>query len=409
MSVISKGVSSIIMKLEENDASLTQVDFSNNSSYSMKATQYTEQIAKALETNTVLEELKLVNCNILDIGAKALGEALKKNQTLKLLDLSKNKIGSDGVIALADGLRENKTLTDLGLLNQSAKPGEGALSSVVEMFEHNTTLKNINWRLDSRQSFKINACLTRNKEIARRNKSGLSTKELDPAIRAGLKAEDGSETPRTEEDHSKEEVKQPQKEEVKQPQKEEVKQPQKEEVKQPQKEEVKQPQKEEVKQPQKEEVKQPQKEEVKQPQKQEVKQTPKQEVKQPQKQEAKQPPTEPGRTTNPETKTSDSQSLQQKILQYQTAASQSNAQPAAQQSPQSTTQQSTQTTTQRSTQSTTQTTSQRSTPSRSQKTTQKTAQSGPNVTFIAGGLSVAVLVVGVLAWWWRNSSHSSSG
>jgi len=39
------------------------------------------------------------------------------------------------------------------------------LTTFINSFEYNTTLLKIIWRLTSRQSFKINACITRNNEI----------------------------------------------------------------------------------------------------------------------------------------------------------------------------------------------------------------------------------------------------
>jgi len=49
--------------------------------------------------------------------------------------------------------------------------------------EYNTTILNIGWRLHSRQSFRINKDLSRNKEIERRIASGLSIEDIDPESR----------------------------------------------------------------------------------------------------------------------------------------------------------------------------------------------------------------------------------
>ena len=48
--------------------------------------------------------------------------------------------------------------------------------------QENTTLRNIVWRLESRQSFKINRNLTRNKDIYRRLQEGRSISDLDPKL-----------------------------------------------------------------------------------------------------------------------------------------------------------------------------------------------------------------------------------
>jgi len=73
-------------------------------------------------------------------------------------------------------------LSEIHLLGNQ-EPGEATLTTLVESFEYNTALLNIIWRLTSRQSFKVNQCLTRNKEIDRRKKLGKSVDDIDPNIR----------------------------------------------------------------------------------------------------------------------------------------------------------------------------------------------------------------------------------
>ena len=48
--------------------------------------------------------------------------------------------------------------------------------------QYNTTLRNIVWRLESRQSFKINRMLTRNKDIYRRLQEGRTLEDMDEKI-----------------------------------------------------------------------------------------------------------------------------------------------------------------------------------------------------------------------------------
>jgi len=112
----------------------------------------------------------------------AFAETLKVNSTLIHLDLSNNKIDNAGIQTICEALRHNNALTELHLLGNQ-EPGEITLSTLVESFEYNTALLNIVWRLTSRQSFKVNQCLTRNKEIERRNKIGKSVDDIDPNIR----------------------------------------------------------------------------------------------------------------------------------------------------------------------------------------------------------------------------------
>ena len=136
-------------------------------------------IADALSSNTSLKNLCLANCSISNSGAASLGKALEKNSNLTCLDLENNKIGSEGIADIADGLTNNKGLLELTLLGNTT-PGEGAMTAFVNALEVNTTLQSIKWRVSSRQSFKINSSLTRNKEIVRRINAGLSIDDIDP-------------------------------------------------------------------------------------------------------------------------------------------------------------------------------------------------------------------------------------
>jgi len=168
-------------KLRANDESYTKCDLSYSSLFSSRADELAAEIAEALKTNTHCVELKLPGCGISGTGAAALADMLKVNSTITKLDLEKNNIDTAGIQAIGMMLRENKSLVEMNLLNQSlGAPGETALTAFVESFEFNTTLMNIIWRLTSRQSFKINACITRNNEIARRVKAGMSIDDICP-------------------------------------------------------------------------------------------------------------------------------------------------------------------------------------------------------------------------------------
>eukprot|EP01089_Gocevia_fonbrunei_P011464 TRINITY_DN247_c0_g2_i2.p1 TRINITY_DN247_c0_g2~~TRINITY_DN247_c0_g2_i2.p1 ORF type:complete len:145 (-),score=33.15 TRINITY_DN247_c0_g2_i2:361-795(-) len=95
----------------------------------------------------------------------------------------RDRIGSDGVIALAVGIAQNKMLKTLNLMSQNSRFGEASLSCIVKMFETNTTLTNIIWRLDSKLAWAITKCITRNREIERRVREGLSIDDIDPQKR----------------------------------------------------------------------------------------------------------------------------------------------------------------------------------------------------------------------------------
>lgn len=173
-----------IARLQGNDPSFVKCDLSNNSIYTSKPDEFTLQIAEALKSNTNLKELVLANTGITTAGGIALADAFRVNQTVVKLDLEKNNIESAGIQAIGEMLQFNHSIEEMNLLNQSCGvPGEAALTAFINSFEYNISLLNIVWRLTSRQSFKINSCITRNNEIARRKKLGKSVDDVDPNIR----------------------------------------------------------------------------------------------------------------------------------------------------------------------------------------------------------------------------------
>jgi len=169
----------LIQQLESNDAALTELDLSDNSSYKMKSLEYTKKIGEALKSNSNLKKLILKGLEIDDQGVTAIADALSVNKGLNLLVLEKNKIGSTGAEAIANGLKQNTTLTELNLLGNK-EFGEQCLFGWIGCFEYNVTLTKIVWRLNSRQSFTINKCISRNVEIQKKIKEGKNIDNLLP-------------------------------------------------------------------------------------------------------------------------------------------------------------------------------------------------------------------------------------
>jgi len=172
-----------VQLLSEDDPSFLECDLSGNATYAMKSAAFTKEIGLALKKNTKLTKLSLSNLGITDTSVKFIADALRENKTLTYLNLSKNKFGSPGLIDLADAITFNSTLLEIDLLGQSQQFGDQALSKVIQMFSHNITLKNIGWRLNSRQSFAINKLIVRNNEIERRLATGKSVLDILPEAR----------------------------------------------------------------------------------------------------------------------------------------------------------------------------------------------------------------------------------
>mmetsp|Transcript_9984 Transcript_9984/g.11607 ORF Transcript_9984/g.11607 Transcript_9984/m.11607 type:complete len:307 (-) Transcript_9984:311-1231(-) len=174
-----------VEEVTENNPDLRTVEFRNNAMYHMKPDELTCNLAKGLALNTCLVELSLVECQVGDMGAAALGDALSQNKALIKLDLEGNRIKSDGATAIAVGLKNNTTLRSLNMLNQLAGRstfGDACLSEFINMFETNVTLLKISWNLDSRKSFGLQKLITRNNEINRRLLTSRDYKDILPAV-----------------------------------------------------------------------------------------------------------------------------------------------------------------------------------------------------------------------------------
>jgi len=189
----SVSVAEIVKRVEMNDPSLKEIDFSTSATFSVRSDEFTSQLATALKRNTYVREINLSNCGVGDKGAEYLAEALAENNGIVSLNLEKNRVNQHGASSLAKGLAHNKKLESLNLMNQAtARWGDTCLDDFIEMFNYNVTLLKIFWRLESRKSFAINKFLTRNGEIERRKKNGIYFEDLLPEAVRGTEAAQGS-------------------------------------------------------------------------------------------------------------------------------------------------------------------------------------------------------------------------
>ena len=154
------------------------LDLTKNASFCMKSLENTIALSDALKKNTVIKNLILRECEITDGGAEALGQALAENQCIEELDLQQNHLSSAGIISLASGLRSNRSVKTLNLMTQNHKLGEDALEGFIAMFQSNTTLTKLMWKVDSRRTWEVSKLITRNVEIAR--KGGVVPENLAP-------------------------------------------------------------------------------------------------------------------------------------------------------------------------------------------------------------------------------------
>jgi len=170
-----------IQRLSENDPSLVTCNLSKSAVFQMKGGELCPKLAAALAHNTVCQELILSECGLGDSMVGDLATALATNTTLVHIDLQGNMIKDDGATALAKAIAQNRTLMQINLLNQKgSRFGDTTLHAFCDMFDTNVTLLKIIWRLESRQSFRLNKMLVRNNDIDRRIKASRDYADLLP-------------------------------------------------------------------------------------------------------------------------------------------------------------------------------------------------------------------------------------
>jgi hypothetical protein len=136
--ITSQGASILAPSLVNNSI-LKSLDLSFNQISNLGVQSLTQALLP--NKNCSIKILQLSKNGISDDGAKYLSEMLKTNQTLTELWLSDNEIGNSGVKQLMNTLSyHNKTLKFLSL-STNIFVTDLCIDSVIEMSEHNQTLK----------------------------------------------------------------------------------------------------------------------------------------------------------------------------------------------------------------------------------------------------------------------------
>eukprot|EP00808_Paulinella_micropora_P027241 g40439.t1 len=101
-------------------------------------------VAKGLQENKTVIELRMGANEIGPAGAEAIANMLKVNEALQVLSLIGNNIGPEGAKAIADMLKVNSTLTALDIGGNGIGP-QGA-QSIADAIKENTALESIDPR-----------------------------------------------------------------------------------------------------------------------------------------------------------------------------------------------------------------------------------------------------------------------
>lgn len=137
MTISNEEFSEILKRLEDNDPTLTTLDFLQLQHIYI-GHEEALALAEVLEKNSTLKTLDLAGRRISDAEAIAIAKALITNRSLTELNLQENKITDEGAIAIAQALEKNTSLKELKLsINNIADPGATA---VAQALETNTSL-----------------------------------------------------------------------------------------------------------------------------------------------------------------------------------------------------------------------------------------------------------------------------
>jgi SAM-dependent methyltransferase len=145
-------------------------------------------IGKALTGNTSLKELWLFNNQIGDAGAQALGDALRTNMSLVTLCLNGNFVGSVGATAIGTALQGPMPLEELGLgRNQIDDVGAKVIGDALATNQHVSALSLNNNRIGDAGAKAIGDALCNNMALKtlRLNHNQIGNPGAE-AIRSGL-------------------------------------------------------------------------------------------------------------------------------------------------------------------------------------------------------------------------------
>jgi len=134
------------------------------------------KLMKAMETNTHIEELSLVNSNLIKAQGLELAASLRVNRTVKSLNLECNCLDSQAVREIADALRANpesmiehfRLTQQKGVGNFFGRPVEEAIG---QLMERNETIIKLGFECnDAHWRNIIDRALLRNNDFARRRR-----------------------------------------------------------------------------------------------------------------------------------------------------------------------------------------------------------------------------------------------
>ena len=178
-------LAALLERVAGDDASLVELDLSDNAIFQVSAAAHTRALAEGLAGNTTLVSLSLDGCEIADTEGLVLADALARNVSLTALSVRRNMLRASTVEAFADSLASNSRsalrVLELGDQRGSGRIGERVVHAFRRLFETNVALCRVGgWQLEIQHVNQLQPFFSRNCEIERRRLLGKRSDELMP-------------------------------------------------------------------------------------------------------------------------------------------------------------------------------------------------------------------------------------
>ncbi|CAH1111108.1 unnamed protein product [Psylliodes chrysocephalus] len=160
-----------IKKVEDDESKFIDLNWNNIKNISDEKMFH---LFEALNGNTHLETLSLVNCNLADRHVEKLARAIEENGTLRVVNVETNFISPQGVVRLIKALLKKKTVEEFRAANQRSQVlGNKIEMEITQLIEKNPTILRLGLHLEYNDArHRIATHLQRNIDTTRKRRAG---------------------------------------------------------------------------------------------------------------------------------------------------------------------------------------------------------------------------------------------